>query len=338
MDLNTIWFVLIGVLLAAYAILDGFDLGTGVWHLFARREDERRAHLTAIGPVWDGNEVWLLTAGGALFAAFPPVYAAVFSGFYLAFMLLLAALIFRAVALEFRHHNTAPAWTRWWDWAFGLGSLVPALLYGVAIGNILRGIPIDVAGEFRGSFLGLLNPYALLVGALTLVFFAMHGAAYLAMKTNGDQAARMRTCVTRSWIAFVALYVAATVASVFTAPRLFEAILGKPLFWACFPLLLVSVVAIPVFANGPQPRRVFAATSATMFAMVGLAGTSLYPDLAPSSLDPAFSLTAYSASSTPRTLGVMLIITLVALPAILAYTAYVYYVFRGKVTGDEGYH
>src|SRR5512147_1077494 len=174
MDLNTVWFLLIGVLLTGYAILDGFDLGVGVLHLFARDEEERRLHINAIGPVWDGNEVWLLTGGGALFAAFPVVYATVFSGFYLALMLLLVALILRAVSMEFRSKVDSPGWKKVWDWAFGIGSLLPAILFGVAFGNVLRGIPINEQGLFTGSFLELLNPYAILIGLLSLALFTMH--------------------------------------------------------------------------------------------------------------------------------------------------------------------
>src|SRR5512135_392933 len=161
MDLNMIWFGLIAVLLGGYAILDGFDFGVGILHLFAKTDEERRIHMNAIGPVWDGNEVWLLTGGGALFAAFPAVYATVFSGYYLALMLVLVALIFRAVSFEFRGKVAAPAWRRFWDWAFGLGSLVPAVVFGVAVGNILRGLPFDADGDLAVSLFGLLNPYAL---------------------------------------------------------------------------------------------------------------------------------------------------------------------------------
>ena len=193
MDLNIIWFLLIAVLLIGYAILDGFDLGVGVLHLFTKDENERRININSIAPVWDGNEVWLLTAGGALFAAFPIVYATVFSGFYLAFMLLLFALIFRAVSMEFRGKVDSPKWRSVWDWAFGLGSLLPALLYGVAIGNILRGIPINSEGYFTGNFFSLLNPYSILVGLLSLVLFTMHGSIYLSMKSAGAHRERVKS-------------------------------------------------------------------------------------------------------------------------------------------------
>ena len=220
MDLNLIWFLLVGVLIIGYSILDGFDLGVGIIHLFTKDENEKRINLNAIGPVWDGNEVWLLTGGGALFAAFPIVYATVFSGFYIAFMLLLAALIFRAVSFEFRKYSEAKN-KKYWDFAFGLGSLIPALLYGVAIGNILRGLPIDAKGAYFGTFLGLLNPYALVVGLVSLTVFLMHGAIYLTLKSEGEQQDKMVKVANNSWIAFVVLYLVATIFTIFSGKWLF---------------------------------------------------------------------------------------------------------------------
>ncbi len=221
MDLNTIWFLLVGVLIAGYAILDGFDLGAGVLHLFTRDERERRVMMNAIGPVWDGNEVWLLTGGGALFAAFPPVYASVFSGFYLAFMLLLVALIFRAVSFEFRSKVTAAGWRRGWDVAFGVGSALPALLFGVAVGNVLRGLDMDASGVTT-TLPGLLNPFALLIGLLGLAMFVLHGASYLGLKTEGALQERMRRVASASWVALIALYAVSTAAAYAVAPYLFE--------------------------------------------------------------------------------------------------------------------
>jgi cytochrome d ubiquinol oxidase subunit II len=192
-DLNVIWYVLVGVLFTGYAMLDGFDLGVGVLQLFVRKDEHRRLFLNSIGPVWDGNEVWLVTGGGALFAAFPEAYATVFSGFYLPFMLLLCSLIFRAVAIEFRSKEEWTWWRQFWDVAFSAGSLLASLLIGVAMGNIVRGIPLDGDHEFAGSFLGLLNPYALLMGVTTVLLFAMHGAIYLAMN-------RRRAEPNRQWL------------------------------------------------------------------------------------------------------------------------------------------
>jgi cytochrome d ubiquinol oxidase subunit II len=338
MDLGSIWFVLVAVLIAGYAVLDGFDLGVGVLHLFAKDEEERRIHVRAIGPVWDGNEVWLLTGGGALFAAFPDVYATVFSGFYLALMLLLVALIARAVSLEFRHQHEGARWTRAWDWAFGLGSLVPALLFGVAVGNVLRGVPVTAAGEWAGSFLGLLNPYAIAVGLVTLAFFTMHGALYLRTKTEGALAARLERLVLPLWAGFVVLYAAATAATALVSPWLFEGAGRSPLFMLLTLLLVAAVVAIPVLARKGHFGAAFLASAATIVSMVFLAAVSMFPVLVPSSIDFANSLTIHNASSTPRTLTVMLVIALVGMPIVLFYTGFVYRVFAGKVAPEgEGY-
>ncbi len=335
MDLNTTWFLLIWVLFIGYAILDGFDLGVGVLHLFARDESERRINVGAIGPFWDGNEVWLLTGGGALFAAFPIVYATVFSSFYLAMMLLLLALIFRAVSLEFRNQLESPGWRRVWDWAFGLGSVLPAILFGVAMGNILRGIPIEADGTANVSFLSLLNPYALLIGVLTLAMFTMHGAAFLAVKTEGDLQQRMARWASGAWIVFVILYFAAFAATFFAAPFLFEGALSRPLFWVFLVLLLLAAVYIPVANRAGQYLRSFLASSVSIASVMGLAAVCLFPRMVPSTVDLANSLTIYNASSTPRTLTVMLVIALVGMPIVIAYSAYIYRVFAGKVVITE---
>ena len=336
--LQSIWFYLFGVLIAGYAILDGFDLGAGALSLFARNERERGQHMDAIAPVWDGNEVWLLTAGGALFAAFPPVYATVFSGFYIAFMLLLAALIFRAVSLEFRHRVDAPGWRRGWDCAFGLGSLVPALLYGVAVGNVMRGLPLDAAGVFTGTFLGLLNPYALLTGALSLAMFLTHGARYLAMKAEGDLAARMAQWAPRLWMAWAALWVLGTLATLFVSPFLFEGLLRNPAFWVLLVLALGALIAVPV-ANGSGKRAAaFVASSVAIAAQTALAGLSLYPRLVPSLTGLGNSLTIHNSSSSRLTLMTMLVIALIGVPIMLAYTVFIYRVFRGRVRPGEFYH
>ncbi|MBN1911882.1 MAG: cytochrome d ubiquinol oxidase subunit II [Pirellulales bacterium] len=339
MDLQTAWFLLIGVLLVGYAILDGFDLGVGVLHIFARNETERRLGLTSIEPVWDGNEVWLLTGGGAMFAAFPAVYATVFSGYYLAFMLLLAALIFRAVSMEFRVQVDSAAWRRFWDVAFWLGSVVPALLYGVALGNVLRGLPIDAQGNLHIAFLDLLNPYSLLVGVLSLVLFVMHGAIFLAARTEGDFSRRMTRWATGAWAGFVLLYVAATAMSLFEAPHLFQHVKQNPLFWAALVLLLAAMAAVPIFLRAGRLVSAFLASAAIIGSMMALVGVSLYPTMVPSSLDLAnYSLTIYNASSTPRTLAWMLGVALVGMPLVLIYTAYVYKIFIGKIRPDEETH
>jgi len=337
-DLNTTWFILLGVLIIGYAILDGFDFGVGVLHLFARSNDERRIHMNAIGPVWDGNEVWLLTAGGALFAAFPIVYATVFSGFYLAMMLLFSALIFRAVSLEFRSKVDSPGWRRLWDWSFGMGSLLPSILFGVAVGNILRGIPIDQNGAFVGSFLGLLNPYSLLIGVLSLVMFTMHGSLYLSIKTDGELQNRMTKWASSLWIGFIIIYLLATIYTFFEAGFLFEGILSAPMFWIMFILLLAAIIYIPIGLKSGSYFKSFIASSITIASMIGIAAVCLFPRLVPSIVDLSYSLNIYNASSTPRTQTVMLIIVLIGMPIVIGYTIYIYRVFKGKtVIGDESY-
>ena len=337
MDLNAIWFWLIGVLIIGYAVLDGFDLGVGILHLFARSHDERRIYLNAIGPVWDGNEVWLLTGGGALFAAFPAVYASVFSGFYLALMLLLTALIFRAVSMEFRGKVDSPRWRTVWDILFGIASLLPALLFGVAFGNVLRGLPVEQSGTFAATLFDLLNPYSLLVGVLTLVLFTMHGAIYLMTKTDGETRIRLQQWATVSWWVFVVLYLLATVATMFVSPYLFEGMLMNPFFWVLLLLLLGGALCIPVALKAGKQFAGLVASSCLIAAALGLSALSLFPRLVPSTVDLRFSLTVYNAASSETTLQTMLLIALIGMPLVIGYTVFIYRTFKGKViiTGES---
>lgn len=336
MDLQLTWFILVGVLIAGYAVLDGFDLGTGVLYPFlAKNEDERRALRAAIGPVWDGNEVWLITAGGALFAAFPPAYATTFSGFYPAIMLALFGLILRAVSLEFRHREES--WHRLWDGAFFIGSLLPAVLFGVAVGNVVRGVPMNAAGDYTGSFLGLLNPFSLLVGATGLAMFLAHGAAWTALKTEGalhERAAKARSLLQLAFVVLVAL------TTVYTAVALSDRIhdsLGRVTGW----LALILLVAGVAWARWEMVRKrdlgAFVASAAAIVGLVGLAAAGNYPDLVPARASAAAtSLTVNGASSSSLTLKAMLIITFIGMPLVLAYTVFVYRTFRGKVDVKEG--
>jgi len=338
-DLNITWFFLVNFLIIGYAILDGFDLGVGVIQLFTKDENERRVNVNAIGPVWDGNEVWLLTAGGALFAAFPPVYATVFSGFYLAFMILLTALIFRAVSFEFRKFSETSKAKKKWDLAFAFGSLLPAILFGVAVGNILRGLPIEmIDGKIVSSisFLGLLNPYSILIGLVSLIMFTMHGAIYLTLKTNGTQKDKMVRLANKLWIVFVILYVLATISTIFVAPYLFENLFGNPLFWLMLILLFVGIIYVPIGLKAGKFGFTFLASSAMIAMIIGLSALSLFPRWVPSSIDLAnFSLTIYNASSTQLTLQTMLVIALIGMPIVVGYTIYIYRVFKGKVALTE---
>jgi cytochrome d ubiquinol oxidase subunit II len=334
-DLQTTWFLLVGVLLTGYAILDGFDLGVGTLHLFLARSDrERRILVNSVGPVWDGNEVWLLTGGGAIFAAFPNVYATVFSGFYLALMLLLAALIVRAVSLEFRGKSESPAWRSGWDLAFALGSFLPALLFGVAIGNVMRGLSIGPDGEFAGNVFSLLNPFALLVGLLSVAMFVMQGAAWLLLKTEGALKERAARAARGAWAAFAALWLVATVASRSSAPHLWKAF-DSPVAWAIPVLFVLAALGVPLALRAGRVGLTFTLTSAAIALLMAILGLGLFPNMVPALGDGARSLTVYNSSSTPLTLKTMLVIALVGMPIVLAYTVFIYSRFRGPVVLDE---
>jgi cytochrome d ubiquinol oxidase subunit II len=334
-DLNTIWFMLIGVLLTGYAILDGFDLGVGALHLFTKQDVERRLFINAIGPVWDGNEVWLVTGGGALFAAFPEVYATAFSGFYMALILLLFALIFRAVAIEFRSKQPMRWWRQMWDVSFSVGSIVSSLLIGVALGNIALGIPIAGDHEFAGSFFGLLNPYALLVGITTVALFMMHGAIYLVMKTEGDLHNNLRRWVNNAIIFFIICYALTTAMTLLYVPHMVENLKQNPVFFVLPILNMLAIANIPREIHHSHDMRGFLSSSASIAALLALFGIGMNPDIIFSSPDAANSLTIYTAASSSKTLEIMLIIAALGVPLVLAYTASIYWIFRGKVKLDS---
>ena len=334
-DLNTVWFILIGVLFTGYAMLDGFDLGIGALHLFTREDAERRILLNAIGPVWDGNEVWLVTGGGALFAAFPDVYATVFSGFYLAFMLLLASLIFRAVAIEFRSKQPMPWWRQMWDAGFSAGSLLSSLLIGVTLGNLAWGLPIDERGEFAGTFLGLLTPYPLLLGITTVALFMMHGAIYGVMKTEGALHDKLRGWAMRCIIAFVICAATTTMATLLYVPHIAARVRENPWLFSLALANMLAIANIPREFHHRRDWRAFLSSCAAIATLMLLFGLNQYPNLVYSRPQPEHSLTIYNAASSPKTLGIMLVIALIGLPIVLAYTVSVYCIFRGKVKMDR---
>jgi len=335
-DLPTIWFVLIGVLLVGYALLDGFDLGVGILSPFIARGAEQRGLLMeTIGPVWDGNEVWLLTMGGALFAAFPIVYATVFSGFYLAMMLLLLALILRAVAMEFRHHIEAPRWLRAWDGVLWLASFLVALLLGVAIGNIARGLPL-VAGNYADGLIGLLNPFSLCVGLLAVAMFVMQGAAWLVLRTEGDLAQRARRSGVLAWAAFIVMWLVVTAYSTVEATALWSNY-GNPVAWLA-PVLFVAAAVATGYAlwKVRSDWLPIVSSSLSIAALIAILGVGLYPNLVVDRNGGA-GLTVSNASSSDLTLTVMLIIVIIGVPLVLIYTGFVYYHFTHKVTPGESY-
>jgi cytochrome bd ubiquinol oxidase subunit II len=333
-DLNIVWYGLVGILLTGYAILDGFDFGVGALHLFARKDEHRRLVMNSIGPVWDGNEVWLVTGGGALFAAFPEVYATVFSGFYMAFILLLFALIFRAVAIEFRSKQPMAWWRRMWDISFSAASVVASILLGVAFGNIVRGVPLDADCEFAGTFLGLLNPYALIVGITTLALFMMHGAIYLTLKTEGELHEIARGWINNAIIFFVVCYGITTMATLLYVPHMTWLIKAHPVLFVGPVMTMLAIANIPREIHHGRHFLAFLSSSAAIVGLMSLVGVGMFPYLVYSQPNPAFSLTIYNAASSPKTLTIMLIIAAIGVPLVLAYTASIYYVFRGKVKLD----
>ena len=333
--LATTWFVLLGVLFTGYALLDGFDLGAGVVHLFVARTDlERRQVLNSIGPVWDGNEVWLITAGGALFAAFPIVYATVFSGFYLAMMLVLASLILRAISIEYRGKETAKWWRAGWDLGFSVGSGLVALLLGVALGNLLNGVALDAGGVYRGGLIGLLNPFSLVVGVLPLALAAQQGSAWLVLKTEGDLNARAHRAQIAAQVVVVIAWLGATVlafAGNLPAVGNFKTNIAA---WIG-PVLVVNAIVFGLRATVMgQQFRAFVCSSLTIAALAITAGAALYPNLVPAAVDSR-SLTIANAHSSDLTLQVMLVVALFGMPVVIGYTSYIYWKFKGKVRLDE---
>jgi cytochrome d ubiquinol oxidase subunit II len=333
MDLNTVWFVLIAVLYIGFFVLEGFDFGVGILLPFLGRDDKtRRMMINTIGPFWDGNEVWLLTAGGATFAAFPEWYATLFSGFYLALFLLLLTLIVRGVAFEFRSKESHPRWRGLWDAGLFVGSLVPPLLLGVAFANLIRGVPIDAQGNYTGGFFNLLNWYALLGGLTAVALFTLHGAIYLVMKTDGPLMEKSRQAARRLWpvgAVLLALFFAGT----YLETDLLDQLGVNP---GLVPIGAgLAILAVGYFLRVKREGWAFLMTSLTIVLATTTLFMILYPRVMISSTDPAYSLTIYNASSSDYTLRVMTIIALTFVPVVLAYQAWSYWVFRKRITEES---
>ncbi len=324
MELTTFWFLLLGVLWTGYFFLEGFDFGVGMLLApLGRTEADRRVLINTIGPVWDGNEVWLLTAGGATFAAFPNWYATLFSGFYLALFLILLALIVRGVAFEYRGKVDSDRWRRRWDLAIGVGSWVPAVLWGVAFANIVAGVPIDADGNFTGNLLTLLNPYGLLGGAVTASLFLLHGLHFVALKTEGEIHERAKAWAGR--FAPVPIVAGATFL-LWTQVKT-----GEPWTWIPVGVAAVALLVAPLAIRSGRDGWAFLLTGVAIAAAVVALFGSLYPDVMPSTTDAAFSLTVRNASSTHYTLTIMTWVALVMTPVVLAYQAWSYWVFRKRI-------
>ncbi len=334
MEYQIVWFILWGVLWAVYFMLDGFDFGVGILQRFLGRDDtERRVIINSIGPVWDGNEVWLITAGGATFAAFPTTYALMFSYLYSALLLILFALIFRGVAFEFRGKGDSQAWVSTWDAAIFIGSFVPALLFGVAFGNIFEGLPMDGNG-YHGTLFSLLNPYGLLTGVFFVLLFLEHGSLWLAVKTKDSLSERAGRFANGVWIPLLVVAVSFLIYTWF-ATHLY-ANYFKNLIWLLVPVLAVlSLLGIKVFASRGQYLTAFYASCLTIVMVTFTGVIGLYPNLIPSSIDSSYSLTIFNSSSSIYTLKIMTVVALLFVPVVIAYQIWIYRIFRHSISGDE---
>ncbi|MBN2176826.1 MAG: cytochrome d ubiquinol oxidase subunit II [Demequinaceae bacterium] len=328
MDLAIVWFVVIAVLWTGYFVLEGFDFGVGMLlGIGARSDSERRVAINTIGPVWDGNEVWLLTAGGATFAAFPEWYATLFSGFYLPLLAILLALIVRAVSIEYRSKINDTAWRRRWDWAIIVTAWVPSILWGIAFANLMRGVPIDETASYTGDFFTLLSPFALLGGVVTLILFLAHGAIFLSLKTDGPIRERSHFLAK----VFTSLSVAVAGAWAVWAQLAYSVTWT----WAVVAVALTGLLGTHVLAEFKRFGWAFALNALVIASFVVLVFGSMYPDVMPSTTDPAFSLTVHNASSTDYTLGVMTWVAVFLTPVVMAYQAWTYWVFRRRLRVED---
>jgi cytochrome d ubiquinol oxidase subunit II len=335
MVLESIWFFLWGLLWAVYFMTDGFDLGIGTLLPFlGKSEEDRRVMVNAMGPLWDGNQVWLLSAGGVTFAAFPKLYAVMFSSLYSALMLILFALILRGVAFEFRRKIDSPGWRKLWDACIFIGSFAPALLLGVAFANIFSGIPIDQKGIYQGNLFTLLHPYGLLGGVLFVLLFLVHGALWLCIRSEGELHKRAASAAGVIWPIEVGVAVVFLFSSAF-ATKLYANYLAYPLLFGVILLTVAALFGIRVFLAQKAYFKAWAASAVTIVGATFYGVIGLFPNMFPSSIDPAFSLTAHNAASTPLTLKIMLVVVIIFVPIVLAYQAWAYSLFKGKVTAED---
>lgn len=335
LDYPTWWFLVVGGLFSGYAILDGFDLGAGAWHLFFKKEKSRRIALNAVGPVWDGNEVWLVIGGGALFAGFPVVYATMFSAMYIPFMLFLFFLILRAVSIEFRSKEEMKWWRKMWDTSYSIASIMLAFLLGVVLGNVLQGAAIGPDLEFQSHWLDFVNPYAIMVGITTLALFMMHGAIYLLLKTEGRLFAKLTILLKRGMIFFILSFIITSIYTLIYIPHLSDDFKASPELFIIPLLAFLTIANLPRLASKRKYRQAFVFSSLTVSFLLILVAIELYPVLIISTIDPANNITIYNAASSEGSLGIMLTIAAIGGPLVAAYTFFVYKTFAGKVELDE---
>lgn len=335
LSLSTWWFLVVGAVFSGYAILDGFDLGAGALHLFFKKEESRRIALNAIGPVWDGNEVWLVIGGGALFAGFPVVYATVFSAFYELFMVFLVMLIFRAISIEFRSKEPMLWWRRMWDISYCMSSSLIALSLGLVLGNIIQGLPIDANYEYKGTLLDFFNPYAILISVTTLALFMMHGAIYLVMKTENRLYAKLTILVKNTTIFFVLMFALTTLVTLLFVPHMVSRYKETPYMFAVPIIAMLGVANITRSITRRRYRSAFLSSAGVTAILMLLVAVGLYPNIVLSTIDPSMNITVFNGSSSDKSLGIMLGFAIVGVPLVAAYTSFVFWTFRGKVKLDE---
>ena len=335
MDYDVWWFLVFGAVISGYAILDGFDLGAGSLHLFLRKEESRRIALNAIGPIWDGNEVWLVIGGGALFAGFPVAYAAIFSAFYVPFMIFLVGLIFRAVSIEFRSKEPWLWWRKAWDIMYCVGSIIISLTLGLMLGNVVEGLPLNSEHEFSGSLLSFINPFAVMVSVTTLALFMMHGAIFLTMKTESRLYVKLYVLANNFIIFFVVSFCITSLYALLYIPRLSDFFKSDP-EWFGIPLLMVfSIANIPRQVKKGKYRYAFLSSVATIALVLITVAIEVFPYLLYSPQHPANSITVYNAASSAKTMHILLLMALVGTPLVGIYTSFVFWTFKGKVRLDE---
>jgi cytochrome d ubiquinol oxidase subunit II len=334
--LSILWFCLLAILLTMYAILDGFDLGVGVVHMTAKTDEERRLHINAIGPVWDGNEVWLVTFGGALLGAFPEAFALIFSTHYIPTMVLLMALVFRAVALEFRSKSPDPSWRKYWDVAFSLGSTAMAFLFGVMVANSIVGLPIDVNGRYVGSFGHTISLFSIMVGCMTVSLFALHGTIFLIAKTENDLQRRLVVLSKKLHAIYVVVFILVSFYAIGYVPHATHGFMDDHhLDWVLVALNVALLIGLRFTLKESTANRAFLMSALHITSLTLTLGAILFPNLVVSSLAPEWHLTIYNACSSQATLANMARVAAMGTPLALIYTAVVYWLFRGKVQLDE---
>lgn len=335
LDYNVWWFLVFGAVISGYAILDGFDLGAGALHLFLKKENSRRIAINAIAPVWDGNEVWLVIGGGALFAGFPVAYAAIFSAFYVPFMVFLVGLIWRGVAIEFRSKEPGKKWRMIWDFIYSFASTVIALSLGLMLGNVALGLPLNEQHEFTGTWLSFFNPFSVMVSVTTLALFMLHGAIYLAMKTENRLYTKLSLLAKNFTVFFVVAFGITTLYTLLYIPHLSDHIKSNPAYFILPLLMFLSIANIPRQLNKGKWRYAFISSSVTIATLLAMVALEVFPNLVYSTGDAVNSITINNGASSPKTMKILLLIAAIGTPLVGIYTGFVFWTFKGKVKLDE---